>query len=127
MDLLKKKIKGASILESLVAMAIILLALTLSTVIYSSITTNKFGMRTLFFENECERIFFQTAKAQELTDKTITSENYIYQIHFSEYMNCKKLNLINIKVLNAETQKHLYEFNRLLTLKTDSVFKNTLY
>ncbi|MBC7864662.1 MAG: hypothetical protein IAF38_16940 [Bacteroidia bacterium] len=122
MDLVKKKISGVSILESLVAMAIILLTLALSAGVYAGIASNKKGMKTVLFQNECERIFSELEKEKTPENKIISEESFNYELKIKPYMNSKNLSEVAIVVYEKQNEqegknkggKKLFEYKRLL-------------
>lgn len=116
MDLLRKKIQGASILESLVAMSIILLSVTLTAVIYSGISGQSNGLKSVLFQNRCEQIMNGLDPTSHLNEKiTESHENYHYEISIQNYMNNKNLIQVKIQVKEKEKEKKVFEFNRLMS------------
>ncbi len=120
MDLIKKKIKGASILESLVAMTIILLSVTLCTGIYSGISGQTKGLKSLLFQNECEKLFERLQSQQSDEKEQLSSaNNYKFEVTTEIYMGNKDLQKVRIVVKEKSNEKKVFEFNRLMRKTTN--------
>jgi hypothetical protein len=115
MDLVRKKIKGASILESLVAMTIILLSVTLCAGIYSGISGQTKGLKSVLFQNECEKLFESISRqnTDEPASQT-TKSNYLFEVQTEKYMGNDTVLQVKIRVKEKSTEKKVFEFNRLL-------------
>jgi hypothetical protein len=120
MDILKKKLKGVSILESLVAMSIILLTLTLSAGVYAGVSGNKKGLKTVFFQNECETIYNELKKEANPESKTVSTESYNYEATLKPYMDSKELLEATIVVFEKGESKKLFEYKRLFISEADA-------
>lgn len=103
-------------MESLVAMTIILLTVTLSAMLYSGISSQRTGLKSVLLQDECMRLFNEYEKNHEAM-RSASTESFLFTLKAEPYMNRRELTQVNIVVREKATEKKIFEFNRLTRTK----------
>ena len=116
MVILKKKLRGSTLIEAVVAMVIISIVLGFSTMIIVNLKkNNEFAYKTKTFI-ELKNELIRTKEEKSFQDELLEFTGYYIQKSCLTYKRNKKLSIIKLELYDRETNKKLFEIQELVNL-----------
>lgn len=113
MALLKKKIKGATLIESLIAMAVIMLCFGIATTVYVNVISSGNQLQKLKSQLLLKKIAVETKQSRLFLDEKISFDEIVVQKKIILYSGLKNIVQLNLKAY-SKTGKLLSEYNELV-------------
>jgi type II secretory pathway pseudopilin PulG len=109
---LNHKYRAFSLVEAMVGMILILITFGIGMMIFDQVLSSSNNRQRLHAEIAAKKLISESIEKKDLTDKTITTETYVFERKITPYKNAKNLNMIEVKVFNSDkkllvTQKYL--------------------
>lgn len=119
MAVILKKVKASSLVESVIAMVLILTITVIGTVILSNVligNNNSQRLKAVLLVNE---VILKTKEDKTFIDATIkTEENIIIEKTLSKYDKHPELTLLTVSA-HSESKKNIYSRRELITTNED--------
>ncbi len=116
MALLTKKIKGATLIESLIAMLIVMLCFGIAITVYVNVISSGNQLQKLKSELLLKQIAVQTKNAGVFLDEKMTLDGIVVQKKIVPYNGLKHLIHLNLKAYSS-SEKLLSEYNELVPVQ----------
>jgi hypothetical protein len=113
MALLTKKIQAATLIESLIAMVIVMLSFGIATTVYVNVISSGNQLQKLKSELLLKRIASETIKAHLFLDEKITVDEITVQKKITSYNGSKDLLEISLQAFSSN-EKLLCSYNILI-------------
>jgi|CXWL01.1.fsa_nt_gi hypothetical protein len=114
MAILNKKIKAATLIESLIAMVIVMLCFGISTTVYINVISSGNQIQKLKSELILKKVAMETKKEHLFLDEEITLDEITVRKKITPYNGLKNLSQINLQAYNSN-EKLLSEYNELVS------------
>lgn len=117
MNLLKNyKIKASSLMESVMATAIIATCVVIATIVFVNVFKTSFSTDSIQARQEIQTIINELNQQKDITDHTYVFSNFTIKQEVSIYENNVKLKQINFTIItNTDTE----EFSYIIAKKDD--------
>lgn len=112
------KVQAATLMEVLVAITIIMIVITISTMVFLNVTGSSFTgekLRSVLLMNE---VSIETRKNKSYFDEEIKKENILIQKRLDKYTGQSDLLLFHLSAYN-ESQKFLGERKEILLIENE--------
>jgi Tfp pilus assembly protein PilV len=114
MGILKQKIKSAGLLESLVAMVIVIICMGIATMIYVNVMQGDNKRQQLKANLTLHAIADSTVRQKLFIDDKSEAGNLIIEKTLRPYNNSANLQWLNLKAFDKNSKKLLAERNELI-------------
>lgn len=116
MALLTKKIKAATLIESLIAMVIVMLCFGIAITVYVNVISSGNQAQKLRSRLLLKKIAVETKQSRVFLDEKITLDEVVVQKKITPYNGMKNLVQMNLKAY-SNTEKLLSEYNELVPVQ----------
>lgn len=113
MALLNTKLKGTTLIESLIAMVVVMLCFGIATTVYVNVITSGNQVQKLKSQLLLKKIASETKQNRLFLDKKTSSDEIIVEKKIIQYGGMKNLLQLNLKAY-TKNEKLLSEYNELV-------------
>ncbi len=101
----KRKIKASSLLETIVAMVILVAVFTIAIMIFVNVTATGFNFQKIHANNLLKNLSRQTVKEMKLYDENLEVNNILVVKKVSKYQEQKGLFVLELSAFNKDSIK----------------------
>jgi hypothetical protein len=113
-----RKLKGATLMEVLVAIAIIMSVFTISTIVFLNVTGSSYTGDKLKASLLLNEISMETNKSKTFLDEEISKDDIVIKKTFDKYNNHPNLMILTITAFNS-SQKLLSERKEIILIEDE--------
>ena len=113
MALLTKKIKGSTLVESLIAMVVVMVSFGVATTVYVNVLSSRDEIQKLKSMTILKKLAFESKQNRLFLDDNITVDGFVIEKKVVSYNGQKDLFQLKLKAFN-QNEKQLAEYNELI-------------
>lgn len=124
MDALTKKVKASTIVETIVAMVIIMICTGIGLTLFSNISRDVNDQLRIEAEIRCNSLATETKMRGDFSEKTVESENLRLQQSINAYSSNTHVKVLLIEAYSLSGRK-ICEYKELITITAHTVKPQT--